>query len=151
MLAAVGFVLIWPVVDHEVYMGFAPPLGWGGGGVEEYDFHIAQCLTSFFYVPKELWEAYSNHTVCPSVRYLQDGRSEVPNGPWPLQIYGDNLTRLNPQAFFNTITPYCTNPNLALTSLNTAVHIANLIMYRGHVQCRFVRPTLRPDHISYII
>ena len=23
--------------------------------------------------------------------YLQDGRFEVPNGPWPLQIYGVNL------------------------------------------------------------
>ena len=44
--------------------------------------------------------------------YLQDGHSEVPNGPWPLQIYGVNLTRLTPQAHFNPITPYCTNPNL---------------------------------------
>ena len=64
--------------------------------------------------------------------YLQDGSSEVPNGPWPLQIYGVNLIRLTPQAHFNAITPYCTNPNL--TSLNTAVQIANLIMYRGHVR-----------------
>ena len=36
--------------------------------------------------------------------YLQDGRSEVPNGMWPLQIYGVNLTRLTPQAHFNPIT-----------------------------------------------
>ena len=33
-------------------------------------------------------------------------------GPWPLQIHGVNLTRLTPQAHFNPITPYCTNPNL---------------------------------------
>ena len=65
---------------------------------------------------------------------IQEGFSEVPNGPWPLQIYGINLTRLIPQAHFNPITPYCTNPNLTLTSLNTAVQIANLIMYRGHVR-----------------
>ena len=44
--------------------------------------------------------------------YLQDGHSEVPIGPWPLQIYGVNLTRLTPQAHFNPITQYCTNPNL---------------------------------------
>ena len=54
------------------------------------------------------------------------------NGPWPLQIDGVNLVRLTPQAHFNPVTPYCTNPNLTLTSLNTAVQIANLIMYRGH-------------------
>ena len=51
--------------------------------------------------------------------YLQDGCSEVPNGPWPLQIYGVNLkrfphrvnlTRLTPQAHFNPITP--SYPNL---------------------------------------
>ena len=47
--------------------------------------------------------------------YIQDGHSEVPNGPWPLQIYGVNLTRLTPEAHFNPITPYCTNPNLTLT------------------------------------
>ena len=66
--------------------------------------------------------------------YLQDGSSEVPNGLWPLQIYGVNLTRLTPQAHFNLITPYPTNPNLTLTSLNTAVQIANLVMYRGRVR-----------------
>ena len=44
--------------------------------------------------------------------YLQDGRFEVSNGPWPLQIYGVNLTRLTLQAHFNPLTPYCTNPNL---------------------------------------
>ena len=43
---------------------------------------------------------------------LTDGRSEVPNGPWPLQIYGINLTRLTPQAHFNPITPSYPNPNL---------------------------------------
>ena len=37
--------------------------------------------------------------------YLQEGCSEAPNGPWPLQIYGANLTRLTPQAHFNPITP----------------------------------------------
>ena len=42
--------------------------------------------------------------------YLQDGCSEVPNGPWPLQIYGVNLTRLAPQAHFHPITP--SYPNL---------------------------------------
>ena len=60
--------------------------------------------------------------------------SEVHNGPWPLQIYGVNLTRLTTQADFNPITPYCTNPDLTLTSLNMAVPIANLIMYPGHVR-----------------
>ena len=40
--------------------------------------------------------------------YLQGGRSEVPNGPWPLQIYGVNLTTLNPHAHFNPKTPYFT-------------------------------------------
>ena len=70
---------------------------------------------------------------CPFVRtYLLDRHSEVSNGLWPLQIVGVNLVRLTPQAHFNPITPYCTNPNL--TSLNTAVQIANLIMYRGHVR-----------------
>ena len=49
------------------------------------------------------------------------------------QIYGVNLTRLTPQAYFNPITLYCTNPSLTLTSINTAVQIADLIMYRGHV------------------
>ena len=72
------------------------------------------------------------------VRLLQDGRSEVPNGPWPLQIYGVNLTRLTPQAHFNPVTPYCMNPNLTLTSLNIAVQIPILIMYRGHVWTTFV-------------
>ena len=38
------------------------------------------------------------------------GRSEVPNGPWPLQIYGVNLKSLTPQARFNPITP--SYPNL---------------------------------------
>ena len=38
--------------------------------------------------------------------------SEVPNGPWPLQIYGVNLTSLTPQAQFNPITPSYPNPNL---------------------------------------
>ena len=64
---------------------------------------------------------------------LQDGRSEV--------SYGVNLVKLTPQARFNPITPYCTKPNLTLTSLNTAVQIVNLIiqianlkMYRGHVR-----------------
>ena len=50
-----------------------------------------------------------------------------------VQIYGVNLTRLTPQAYFNPITLYCTNLSLTLTSLNTAVQIADLIMYRGHV------------------
>ena len=42
------------------------------------------------------------------------------------------LVRLTPQAHFNPITPCCTNPNL--TWLNTAVQIANLIMYHRHVR-----------------
>ena len=65
--------------------------------------------------------------------YLEDGHSDVSNGLWPLQIYGVNLVRLTPQAHFNPITPYCTNPYLTLSSLTTAVQIANLIMYRGHI------------------
>ena len=33
--------------------------------------------------------------------YVQEGCSEVPNGLWPLQIYGVNLTRLtNPTSPF---------------------------------------------------
>ena len=64
--------------------------------------------------------------------YLQEGHSEVPYGPWPLQIYGVNLKWVTPQAHFNPITPCCTKPNL--TSLNTAVQIASLIMYHGHVR-----------------
>ena len=56
----------------------------------------------------------------------------------PAESENDALTdgravRLTPKAHFNHITPYCTNPNLTLTSLNTAVQTANLIMYRGHV------------------
>ena len=81
--------------------------------------------------------------------YLQDGRSEVSNGSKPLQIYGVNLVKLTPQAHFNPITPYCNNPNLTLISLNTAVQIANLIMYCGHVMTdgrpdRLSGPTTRP-------
>ena len=38
---------------------------------------------------------------------------------------------LTSQAHSNTITPSYPNPNLTLTSLNTALQIANLIMYRG--------------------
>ena len=66
--------------------------------------------------------------------YLQEGCSEVPNGPWPLPFYGVNLTKLSwltPHANFNPITPYCTNPNLTLTM---AVQIVNLITYCWHVR-----------------
>ena len=85
--------------------------------------------------------------------FLHDGRSKVSNGPWPLQIDGVNLVRLIPQAHFYPITPYCTNPNLTLTSLNTAIQIASLIMIRGHVRTdrqmdgqtdRWSGPTTRP-------
>ena len=43
-------------------------------------------------------------------------------------------TRLTPQAGLTLYHYTVLNPNLILTSLNTAVQIANLIMCRGHVQ-----------------
>ena len=53
--------------------------------------------------------------------------------------------KANPTSKFNPITPYCTNPNLTLTSLNTALQIANLIMYCGHVRTdRQGGPITRP-------
>ena len=44
------------------------------------------------------------------------------------------LMGLTSQAHFNPITPSYPNPNLALTSLNTAVQIANLIMFHGQIR-----------------
>ena len=81
--------------------------------------------------------------------FLQEGRSEVSNSPYPLQIDGVNLVRLTPLAHFNPITPYCTNPNLTQTSLNTAVQIANLIMYHGHVGHTDRRTDIQIDRQSY--